>query len=99
MSFSAPSSLCALALAGTLGMPPVLRLRLHLAANGSAGTLLAAHGLEHVEQPEIDLAAFHVHADDLHADLVTQTVCLPRVLAVQDVQLLHVPIVVVRHAG
>src|SRR5687767_5582781 len=72
-------------------------LRADCAARRTTRSFVAPHFLEHVLQPEIDLPALHVDADDLHADLVTEAIGLLRALAKQRVLLLAEPVVIVGH--
>src|ERR1043166_1293119 len=71
----------------------VLRARLAPPRSLFAGP----HALEDLDEPQIDLPDFHVHAHDLHLDLVAEAIDLVRVLAARDVRPIDEPIVVVGH--
>ena len=57
------------------------------------------HRFKNLDQSKINLAAFHVYANDLNGHLVSKSVGLACILATQRMGLLEIPVVVVCHAG
>src|SRR5262245_39449548 len=95
---SPPSlSLLTLAPAGTLFAARLFVLRSGLAPPRSA--LAVTHTVENLHQAEVDLALLHVDANDLHLDLVAQSIDLLCILPAQQMGGFDVPIVVIRHRG
>src|SRR6476661_2978414 len=73
------------ALAGPLaagaGFGPRVVLGFRAARPGPAIALRCANPLEKLDEPQVDLTPFHVHLDDLHADLVAEPKRPPGVLS------------------
>src|SRR5262249_24644826 len=97
---SEPSSKCA-ASRRALGSPPgpapaaLPPWRQYSLASG----LCASRALPYAHEGEVELPALEVDARELHDDLVSETVDLSRVLALEQVGLLVEPVVVVAHRG
>src|SRR5438093_10526569 len=75
-----------------------LLFRPRLAPGHAMPSLLPPNRVQNLHQPEFNLPPLHVHADDLHTHLVTETIDPLGVLAAQHVLLLEEAVVVVRHA-
>src|SRR5687767_14502497 len=75
----------------------LLLLRTGLAPSWSTPLLRFAHGLEYLDNAEIDLPSLHVHLDYLDPYSIAKPVHLAGVLATERVGALFEPIVVVRH--
>src|SRR5262245_59137641 len=62
-------------------------------------TARPADRVQNLRQPEIDLPPLEIHADDLHAHSIAETIDASVLLAAQNVRALDEPVVVVGHRG